>query len=94
MTTQSRHIPLRTCVICGSKTGKRELIRIVATPEGRVVIDPTGKKNGRGAYSCRDRNCADTEPRRGRLEHALRAKMNDEEWEQIVSYVSALGVPQ
>ena len=36
------HIPLRTCVICGSKTGKRELIRIVATPEGPVVIDPTG----------------------------------------------------
>ena len=94
MATHREHIPLRTCVSCGSKTEKRELIRIVATPEGPVVVDPTSKKNGRGAYVCRDRNCGDTAPRRGRLDHALRAKMSDEDWEQIVSYVGALSVPQ
>jgi len=46
-----RHIPQRTCVGCRQVRAKRELIRIVRTPEGRVLIDPTGKKSGRGPTS-------------------------------------------
>ena len=46
-----RHIPLRTCIACGESRPKRELIRIVRTPDGHVVLDPTGKKSGRGAIS-------------------------------------------
>lgn len=45
-----KKIPMRTCVITGEKLPKKELIRIVRTPEGNVIVDETGKANGRGAY--------------------------------------------
>lgn len=47
-----RHVPERTCVVCREKKPKKELTRIVRTPEGEVVIDPSGRMNGRGAYIC------------------------------------------
>ncbi|MFA0816460.1 MAG: RNase P modulator RnpM [Anaerofustis sp.] len=49
--------PMRTCVMCKTKTDKRQLLRIVRTPEGNVEFDPTGKKNGRGAYLCTKEDC-------------------------------------
>lgn len=52
-----RHIPQRTCVICRAKTDKRHLTRIVRTPDQVVLLDPTGKKNGRGAYICDQAEC-------------------------------------
>ena len=45
-----KKIPMRTCVITGEKLPKKELIRIVRTPDGSVIVDGTGKANGRGAY--------------------------------------------
>lgn len=45
-----KKIPMRTCVITGEKLPKKELIRIVRTPDGNVIVDTTGKANGRGAY--------------------------------------------
>lgn len=45
-----KKIPMRTCVVTGEKLEKKELIRIVRTPEGNVIVDETGKANGRGAY--------------------------------------------
>jgi len=47
-----KHVPLRTCVICRKKTDKRRLTRIVRTSDEGVVVDLTGKRNGRGAYIC------------------------------------------
>ena len=49
-TQPARHVPQRSCIACRQVGGKRALIRIVRTPELRVVVDPTGKANGRGAY--------------------------------------------
>lgn len=45
-----KKIPMRTCVITKEKCEKKDLLRIVRTPEGKVIVDPTGKANGRGAY--------------------------------------------
>ncbi len=45
-----KKIPMRSCVVTGQKLPKKELIRVVRTPEGNVVVDETGKANGRGAY--------------------------------------------
>lgn len=45
-----KKIPMRTCVITGEKLPKKELVRIVRTPEGNVIVDESGKSNGRGAY--------------------------------------------
>lgn len=52
-----KRIPLRKCTGCGVSKDKRQLIRVVRTPEGEVVFDPTGKGNGRGAYVCRNAEC-------------------------------------
>ncbi len=51
-----KQVPVRTCVVCREKAGKRTLTRLVSTPDG-VVIDPTGKMNGRGAYLCDQKQC-------------------------------------
>ena len=68
----SKHIPQRTCIGCRQVEAKRELMRIVRTPEGRVVADPTGKLAGRGAYVHKARDCWEAVLNaRGRLEHAL-----------------------
>jgi predicted RNA-binding protein YlxR (DUF448 family) len=67
-----KHIPQRTCIGCRSVQAKRELLRIVRTPEGRVEADPTGKKNGRGTYIHKTRECFEnvlSAP--GKLQHAL-----------------------
>ena len=45
-----KKIPMRSCVVTGEKLPKKELIRVVRTPEGNVIIDESGKANGRGAY--------------------------------------------
>jgi predicted RNA-binding protein YlxR (DUF448 family) len=67
-----KHIPQRTCIGCREVEAKRELMRIVRTPEGRVIADPTGKKAGRGAYLHREHECWQAVlSARGRIEHAL-----------------------
>jgi predicted RNA-binding protein YlxR (DUF448 family) len=69
----TKHIPQRTCIACRTVRSKREFVRIVRTTENRVEADPTGKKAGRGAYLCRQRECWGTAlENRGRLEHALK----------------------
>ena len=52
---KTRKIPMRTCVVTREKLPKGELIRVVRTPEGEVIIDETGKANGRGAYLKKDK---------------------------------------
>ena len=52
-----KKIPMRQCLGCNEHKPKRELIRVVRTPEGEVVADLTGKKNGRGAYLCPKASC-------------------------------------
>ena len=52
-----RKIPQRMCVGCREKRDKKDLLRVVRTPEGQLVLDATGKKSGRGAYVCRDPQC-------------------------------------
>ncbi len=52
---KQRKVPMRTCVVTKEKCEKKDLVRVVRTPEGTVEIDLTGKKNGRGAYLKKDR---------------------------------------
>lgn len=63
--------PQRTCVGCHEVRPKKELIRIVRTPEGRVAVDPTGKMNGRGAYIDLSEECLERALKKGRLASAL-----------------------
>jgi len=54
---KTKKIPVRRCVGCQEKYDKRELLRIVRNNEGEIFVDPTGKKNGRGAYICKKMSC-------------------------------------
>ena len=85
---------MRSCVVCGDKASKRELMRIVASRQGAVSWDPTGKMPGRGAYVCEDSACAASRISKGRLEHALRTKITDDDWAQLVEPLGAASVPR
>ncbi len=74
-----KHIPQRLCIICRTSTPKRGLIRIVRTAEGRVVVDTTGKLNGRGAYVCAEPQCWHHLIERNTLASALRLQSVTEE---------------
>ncbi|HEX21109.1 MAG TPA: YlxR family protein, partial [Actinobacteria bacterium] len=63
--------PMRTCIGCGAVKPKQELARIVRAPDGKTVLDTTGKVNGRGAYICVDINCFKKIKVSGSLSRAL-----------------------
>jgi predicted RNA-binding protein YlxR (DUF448 family) len=65
-------IPVRTCIGCKCKKPKKEMIRIIRTPDGKIEIDKTGKKSGRGAYLCGDVKCLDIAFRENRLNKSLK----------------------
>ncbi len=71
---------------------KREMVRIVRTPEGAVVVDETGKRNGRGAYVCRQRVCGETALTQRQLERALKVTLTPESKAQLLEYM--IGLPQ
>ena len=72
--------PQRSCVSCRTVRDKSDLLRVVMTPEGDVVYDPTGKAPGRGSYLCKNEECIKTELKKaGRLSKGLRRAISDEE---------------
>ena len=83
-----RHIPQRTCVGCREVLPKRSMIRIVHSPQG-VVIDPSGKLAGRGAYLHDKRSCWES-GMKGALSEALRIEINPEERERLMNYAASL----
>lgn len=87
-----RHVPQRTCIACRKERPKRELIRVVRTPEGRVVLDPTGKRSGRGAYLCARRSCWEPALRKGKLEHEFETTLLPEDRAALEAYVETLPV--
>ena len=75
---KTRKIPMRMCVGCREMKEKRELIRVVRSPEGEISLDPTGKKSGRGAYVCRQGECLRISLKQHRLERQLQAALTEE----------------
>ena len=74
----ARPQPMRKCVGCGERRTKKELIRIVRTPEGGIAADTTGRMNGRGAYICPRTACLDKAVRSRGLERSLDIRIPDE----------------
>ena len=73
-----KKIPVRQCVGCREHRPKRELVRVVRTPEGTVSLDFSGKANGRGAYLCRRPECLQKAVRARALERAFGAQVPEE----------------
>jgi predicted RNA-binding protein YlxR (DUF448 family) len=87
-----RHVPQRTCIACKQVRPKRELIRIVRTPDGHILLDPTGKKSGRGAYLCAKRSCWEPAVRKGKLEHEFEMTLLPEDRAALDAYIETLPV--
>ena len=69
---KEKKVPMRMCVGCREMKPKRELLRVVRSPEGEISIDVTGRKPGRGAYVCRSAECLKTALKQKQLERAFR----------------------
>ena len=78
-----KKIPLRTCVVTRKKLPKAELLRIVRTPEGEVLVDETGKMNGRGAYIKRDVQVLEQAKKKKILERHLECSIEESVYEDI-----------
>jgi len=85
-----RHVPERTCVACHEVKPKRELVRLVYSPEGVVEVDASGRKPGRGAYLCQSPECWHKGVNKGKLEHALRGKINAENRARLMEFGAAI----
>ncbi|MHB9034364.1 MAG: RNase P modulator RnpM [Anaerolineae bacterium] len=87
---RQRKQPQRTCIGCRLVRPKRELLRIVRTPAGEVLLDPTGKAARRGAYVDKRKSCLLAALEHNRLEHALEISLTAEQRAFLVSAAEAL----
>lgn len=78
-----KKIPMRSCVVTGEKFPKKELLRIVRTPEGQIVCDLTGKINGRGAYIKKDVAVLDKAQKSKILEKRLECTIEDKFYDEV-----------
>jgi hypothetical protein len=83
-------VPQRTCIACHRTGGKRDLVRIVRTSDQGVLVDLTGKKNGRGAYLCRAKPCWDKALRTAALNRALKTTLQDDELAVLAAFAASL----
>ena len=74
-----RHVPQRTCIACRRTDSKRTLVRIVRSKEQGVLVDPTGKLAGRGAYLCADKTCWNKAFKSNALNRALKTTLTEDE---------------
>jgi hypothetical protein len=87
--TRQKHKPQRTCIACRETKDKRDLIRVVRTPAGDFIIDPTGKANGRGAYLCRQTSCWEKGLQKQRLAQALKVNLSASELTELQAHLQA-----
>ena len=88
--SKPRRIPQRMCVACRQMKDKRDLARVVRSPEGWIFVDDTGKGAGRGAYICQDPECLKKARRSRALERALASPIDDDVYDDIVTAVEKL----
>ncbi len=81
---KQKKLPERRCIGCQGTFLKKELIRVVRSPEGEVSIDFTGKKSGRGAYICKSETCFKKAKKSGAIHRALEVEITDELHEELL----------
>ena len=87
---KQKKIPLRSCVVTGEKLPKKELLRIIRTPEGNVICDLTGKNNGRGAYIKKDLEVLEKAKKSKVLERKLECAISDEVYEEVKNVINSI----
>ncbi len=79
----AKKIPMRQCVGCGEMKNKKDMMRVLRTTEGDIVLDTTGRKNGRGAYLCRDIGCLQKAAGNKGLERSFKMRIPREIYENL-----------
>ena len=86
-----KKIPLRQCIGCGEMKSKKEMIRVLKTAEDEIVLDATGRKNGRGAYLCPSMDCFKKAVKNKGLERSFKTAIPKEVYETLEKEMEQLG---
>lgn len=78
-----KKIPMRQCVGCGDMHNKKEMMRVLKTPEGGIMLDKTGKKNGRGAYLCMTKECLIKAEKNKGLERSFKMSIPNDVYDSL-----------
>ena len=78
-----KKVPLRQCIGCGEMKGKKEMMRVIKTAEGDINLDITGKKNGRGAYLCMQKECLQKARKNKGLERSFKMSIPEEVYQTL-----------
>lgn len=84
----NKKIPLRLCVGCREMKPKKDMIRVVKTPENEIILDTTGRKNGRGAYLCNDVECLKKAVKSSAIERSLKINVEKSVYEEMERQMS------
>lgn len=88
--TAKNKIPQRQCTGCREMKSKKELLRVLLTPEGSITLDVTGRQNGRGAYLCRSMECLQKARKNHGLERSLKTAIPAEVYEQLQEELASI----
>lgn len=86
-----KKIPMRQCCGCREMKVKKELIRVIKTPENEIVIDASGRKNGRGAYICPSMSCLEKAIKNQGLERSLKVSIPEQVYTQLKEEMGNIG---
>lgn len=86
-----KKIPMRKCTGCGEMKHKKEMIRVIRTAEGEILLDATGKKNGRGAYLCFSKECLEKAVKSRGLERSLKTPIPSEVYDSLMKELEQIG---
>ena len=89
----ARKIPMRQCIGCSEMKSKKEMIRVLRTTEGDIVLDVTGRKNGRGAYLCKNPDCLEKAMKSKGLERSLKTAVPEEVYEKLAKEMEQFAEP-
>ena len=89
----ARKIPMRQCIGCSEMKSKKEMIRVLRTTEGDIVLDATGRKNGRGAYLCKNPDCLRKAVKSRGLERSLKTAVPEEVYEKLAKEMEQFAEP-
>lgn len=85
-----KKIPLRKCVGCGEMKSKKDFMRVLKTAEGEILLDTTGRKNGRGAYLCISRECLEKARKNKGLERSFKMNIPNEVYDNLQKEFDAI----
>ena len=83
-----KRLPMRMCAGCGEMKSKKELVRVVKSPEQEISLDLTGRKPGRGAYVCKNIDCLKAARKARRIEKAFSCKIPEEVYDRMEEEIS------